>query len=362
MDIDISTILVTSDQTIKDLIECIDSAPCKIAVLIDQDSRLLDTLTDGDVRRALIKGLSLDSQISEVQTVKSEINPNGPVFAIEGTSKSQLLSQMHRTQVRHIPIIDHSKKLTGIVVKDELLPAENIQLQAVVMAGGEGRRLRPLTDNMPKPMLPLGDKPILERIVTQLRDSGIQHINVTTHYKHEMITDYFGDGSSFGVNINYLEEDQPLGTAGALKHVPDSGTPILVMNGDVLTDVNFQAMLDFHVEQNADMTVAVAIQKIEVPYGVVDTDGLHIINIKEKPVLQHFVNAGVYLINPCLFDYIPESLPFDMPDLISTIIEAKLRVISFPVHEYWVDIGKHSDYEQAMIDLEPISTDRCGER
>ena len=136
---------------------------------------------------------------------------------------------------------------------------------------------------------------------------------------------------------------------------------ILVMNGDVLTDVNFQAMLDFHVEQNADMTVAVAIQKIEIPYGVVDTDGLHIINIKEKPVLQHFVNAGVYLINPCLFDYIPESLPFDMPDLISTIIEAKLRVISFPVHEYWVDIGKRSDYEQAIMDLDPISTDDYGD-
>lgn len=352
MDIDLSTILITSDKSIRDLIECIDNGPCKIAVLVDSAGNLVDTLTDGDVRRALIKGVSLDENITQVQTIKSVIHPHGPVLAPEGSSEQYLLDTMDRAQVLYIPIVDANNKLTGLVIKDELLNSRNLRLQAVVMAGGEGKRLRPLTDNIPKPMLPLGDKPILERIVTQLRDSGVQNINVTTHYKHNIIADHFGDGSSFGVNINYVKEEQPLGTAGALKKIKHTGDPVLVMNGDVLTDVNLQAMLDFHLEQRSDMTVAVSIQKIEIPYGVIQTDGLHVTKIEEKPVLQHFMNAGVYLMNPNVFEYIPESIPFDMPDLISGIIDAHLQVVTFPVYEYWVDIGKRGDYEQAIMDLE----------
>lgn len=362
MDIDLSTILITSDKTIRDLIECIDNGPCKIAVLVDSVGNLVDTLTDGDVRRALIKGISLDDSITQVQIIKSEIHPYGPVLAQEGSSEQHLLNTMDQAQVQYIPIVNTSNKLTGLVIRDELITSANLGLQAVVMAGGEGKRLRPLTDNIPKPMLPLGDKPILERIVTQLRDSGIENINVTTHYKQKIISDHFGDGRSFGVNINYVEEDQPLGTAGSLKRIKHTGDPILVMNGDVLTDVNFRAMLDFHLEQSSDMTVAVSIQKIEIPYGVLETDGLNVTKIEEKPVLQHFMNAGIYLINPNVFEYIPESLPFDMPDLISAIIEANLQVITFPVYEYWIDIGKHGDYQQAIMHLYNTEAENCGDK
>jgi NDP-sugar pyrophosphorylase family protein len=223
-------------------------------------------------------------------------------------------------------------------------------MQAVVMAGGFGTRLRPLTEQVPKPMLPVGNRPLLELIIDQLRRAGIPRVNLTTHYQQEVITKHFGNGDGFGIEIHYVQEDQPLGTAGALGLLEFSDEPLLVINGDILTRVDFHAMLDFHREHRADMTVAVRQQEIHLPYGVVETNGVTIHGIVEKPVLSHFMNAGFYLLNPQVCQYIPVGQPYDMPDLILRLIGEGYKIVSFPVREYWLDIGRIEDYQQAIAD------------
>jgi NDP-sugar pyrophosphorylase family protein len=219
------------------------------------------------------------------------------------------------------------------------------------MAGGFGNRLRPLTEDLPKPMLPVGGRPLMERIVEQLRDVGIHQLSVTTHYKPEVIADHFGDGSQFGVKIDYVREEQPLGTAGALGMIDQPEGLLLVMNGDIVTQLNFRAMVDFHHEHKADMTVAVRKFDFQVPFGVVETEGVLITGLAEKPSLGFFVNAGIYLLEPTAHRNIPRGQRFDMTDLIDHLLAEKRRVVSFPIREYWLDIGHDADYEQAQDDL-----------
>jgi NDP-sugar pyrophosphorylase family protein len=221
------------------------------------------------------------------------------------------------------------------------------------MAGGFGSRLRPLTDDLPKPMLPVGDCPLMEHIVNQLRASGIRQVKVTTHYKPEAITGYFGDGHNFGVKIDYLHEEHPLGTAGALGLMSPPQGPLLVMNGDILSRVNFRAMVDFHREYGAQLTMGVRLHEYQVPYGVVEPDGVVVRQLTEKPTLRLFVNAGIYLLEPEVYDYIrrPVTERFDMTDLIQRLLVAEQRVVSFPISEYWRDIGQHADYKDALEDI-----------
>jgi NDP-sugar pyrophosphorylase family protein len=222
----------------------------------------------------------------------------------------------------------------------------------MVMAGGEGTRLRPLTDSVPKSMLPVGDRPLLELIVRQLGQAGIRRVNLATHYKADQIERHFGDGSEFSVDIQYVNEHQPLGTAGAIGLLSASHEPLLVVNGDILTQVDFAAMLEFHRAHNADMTVAVRPSEFHVPYGVVETSGVDITSLSEKPVMRYFVNAGIYLLNPEVCEWVPSGQRYDMPDLIGALIANRRRVISFPIHEYWRDIGQTADYRQAVADAE----------
>ena len=200
-------------------------------------------------------------------------------------------------------------------------------------------------------MLSVGGRPLMEVILEQLRQVGIRRVNLATHYKGEMISEHFGDGKDFGVEIRYVEEDQPLGTAGALSLMGESHEPILVMNGDILTRVDFRAMLEFHRNHQADMTVAVRRYEFSVPYGVVESDGVAVIGISEKPVVQHLINAGIYLLNPEVCQLIPKGQRYDMPDLITRMVGEGQRVISFPVHEYWLDIGRVEDYRRALNDI-----------
>jgi len=222
----------------------------------------------------------------------------------------------------------------------------------VIMAGGYGKRLRPLTEDLPKPMLPIGGRPLMERIIGQLKDVGIRQVNVTTLYKPEKIKDYFGNGEAFGINLNYIHESEPLGTGGALGLLPKTEEPLLVINGDILTQVDFRAMLDYHREHKADMTVAVRQFGIQVPYGVVECDGPNIRSLREKPEMTFFVNAGIYLLDPPVFNFIPSGERFNMTDLIQWLLDAGRTVVSFPVREYWLDIGQTADYEQAKMDIE----------
>ena len=235
-----------------------------------------------------------------------------------------------------------------IALLSELITEQHPPTSAVIMAGGRGSRMRPLTDDIPKPMLPVGDRPLLESILDQLRKARINHINLITHYKKEVISNHFGNGAGFGVEIQYVEEDQPLGTAGGLSLLEASDGPLLVINGDIFTEVNFQAMMDFHRENKADMTVAVKNQEFSLPYGVVETDGVRITSISEKPVVRHFINAGIYLLNPELCRQIPAGQPYDMTELIALLIKDGRTVVSFPVHEYWLDIGQQSDYQRVQ--------------
>jgi NDP-sugar pyrophosphorylase family protein len=227
------------------------------------------------------------------------------------------------------------------------------------MAGGLGTRLRPLTDDIPKPLLKVGNKPILETIIRNFAEHGFVNITISLNYKGDMIKDYFGDGSDFGVNIDYVEENKRLGTAGALSLLKENPhEPFFVMNGDLLTDVNFSHLLDFHSFGNSTATMCVREYEYQVPYGVIQTKDSDITSIVEKPIQKFFVNAGIYVLSPSVFNDIPENEFFDMPTLFNILIEKQKKVSSFPIHEYWLDIGRMSDFEQAQSEYFRIFSEK----
>jgi len=348
----LSILCVQPSASIRQAVACIDRNSCGIVLVVDDEKRLLDTVTDGDVRRALLAGVDLDSPVNVIVKHKVSSPHPHPVTAPVTIEPSELLCLMQERSVRQIPLLDGQGRVVGVTTLDELLPRDVLPLQAIVMAGGYGTRLQPLTEDLPKPMLPVGGKPLLELIIEQLRGAGIRRLNIATHYKSDIITQHFGDGREFGVEIQYVEEHRPLGTAGALGLLEVSDEPLLVINGDILTRVDFRAMLDFHREHQADMTVAVKRHEVEIPYGVVETNGVQVIGLLEKPVLRHFINAGIYLLNPGVCQHVPNGQSCDMPDVIRKLIAQGQRVISFPVREYWLDIGQTQDYKQAVTDVE----------
>ena len=274
-----------------------------------------------------------------------------PIWSSLDADYATLVALLHANNVRQIPLLDADDRVADLVTLEDLLPGEVVPLQAVIMAGGFGQRLRPLTENMPKPMLPVGDKPVMELIIGQLREFGIRKVNVTTHFEPEKIRDYFGDGQAFGVDLNYVPEESPLGTAGALSLMEEKHEPLLVINGDILTQVDFRSMLSFHREQRAVVTVGVRQYDLQVPYGVVESDGVAVTGLREKPVLNFFVNAGIYLLEPSVHQFIPNGERFDMTDLIKILLKEGHLVASFPIVEYWLDIGQHADYAKAQQDV-----------
>jgi NDP-sugar pyrophosphorylase family protein len=247
--------------------------------------------------------------------------------------------------------LDDGLKVAGLVTLEELLPDQFIHCQAVIMAGGFGTRLRPLTEKLPKPMLPMGDRPLMEWIVGQMKETGVGCINITTHYLPEKIKEHFGDGSNFGIKINYVSEDQPLGTAGALSLIESPNDPLLVINGDILTKMDFKNLFRYHRENYADLTIAVRQYEIQVPYGILECEGTKVKSIKEKPRLSLLINAGIYLLDPIAYKYIPNGAKFDMTELIQQLIDHGRNVISFPIVEYWTDIGQFADYQRAQEDV-----------
>jgi dTDP-glucose pyrophosphorylase len=345
---DLQSFCVAPGDTLRAVLAAIDRNRRGIALVVDTERRLLGTLTDGDLRRAILAGLPLDTPVSSALERKTAALPvTAPLEADHAT----LLAAMREHTVRQLPLLDTEGRVAGLVTLDDLLPEEVLPLQAVIMAGGFGQRLRPLTETMPKPMLPVGEKPVMELIINQLRDSGVRTVNVTTHFQPEKIREYFGDGATFGVDLRYVSEESPLGTAGALSLMESKDEPLLVINGDILTEVDFRAMRAFHQEHKADLTVAVRQYDFQVPYGVIDSDGIAVTGVHEKPVLNFFVNAGIYLLEPSVHAHIPSGRRFDMTDLIKALLAAGRPVASFPVVEYWLDIGQHADYRQAQEDV-----------
>jgi dTDP-glucose pyrophosphorylase len=330
---------------------CIDRNERGIAIVVDADWHLLGTITDGDVRRAMLLGVNLDASVGVILEGKAKSPYPKPITAPVGCSAETLLQLMRENQIRQVPLLDDAGCVVNLVTMDDLMPAPAPRLQAVIMAGGQGTRLRPLTEAVPKPMLPVGGRPLMEIIIEQLQQLGIRQVSVATHYKPERIIEHFGDGRAFGVEISYVNEDRPLGTGGALGLMRPPDGPVLVINGDILTQVDFRAMLQFHGEYQAEMTVAVRRYDVKVPYGVIECDGSFVRQLKEKPQMLYLVNAGIYLLEPSVYELIPSGKHFNMTDLIQWLLDAGRPVVSFPICEYWLDIGHPADYVQAQNDV-----------
>lgn len=342
-------LLLPPTSTVREAMQSIDRTGAGIALLVDEERRLIATVTDGDLRRAILAAVPIDSTVQALLDRTPRPKPT-PLTAPVDTPLEELLRLMSDAVLRQIPLLDDEGRVVDIALLEELVKEYQLPLRAVVMAGGYGRRLGELTEGLPKPMLPVGDRPLLERIIDQLREAGIHRVNLSTHYRGDTIAAHFGDGSDFGVEINYVEEDEPLGTAGALALLQSADEPTLVMNGDVLTRVDFRAMLRFHQEHEAALTVAVRPYEVQVPFGVVATDGAEVRAIEEKPLVKGFVNAGIYLLDPHVQRHVPSGRRFDMPELIEEVLTRGGRVVGFPLHEYWVDIGELEDYRRALLE------------
>jgi dTDP-glucose pyrophosphorylase len=347
----LARLCISPTASIEQVIELIERTGKGIALVVGLDRLLLSVVTDGDIRRAILADLDLTSPVQTLIEHKADTSRSNPITAPIGTSETELLRIMNQHVLRHIPLVDNAGKVQNLALMSDLVHVNDLPMSAVIMAGGQGKRLRPLTEDTPKPMLSIGDKPLMERVVEQLRGAGIRRVNVTTHYQPGVITDYFGDGERFGVEIQYVEEEHPLGTAGAISLLNVTAEPLLVINGDVLTQVDFRALLDFHIEQNADMTVAVRQHDFQFPYGVVETVGANISGIVEKPTVKQLIIAGIYMLSPDTCRSVPAESPLDMPELITKLIADNRRVVCFPIHEYWLDIGQHSDYQKAQADF-----------
>lgn len=345
--------LISPETSIHDAMASIDRNASGIVLVADKERNLIGTITDGDIRRAILARTKLSLPVSVLLAAKAASpSYSKPISVPEGTSETECLSVMRKYAIRHLPVLDGRGRIVNIVLHSNVAKDPLGSLQAVLMAGGFGKRLLPLTEDIPKPMLPVGDRPLLERIVDQLREVGIRDMTVTTHYLPEKITEHFGDGSDFGVNMKYITEDRPLGTAGSLGMMERPEGTMLVMNGDVLTKVDLGAMMKFHREHEATMTVAIRQFDIQVPFGVLECEGARVTGIEEKPIVSMFVNSGIYMMEPDVYDYIPKEERLDMPDLIERLLAAGRTVVSFPVFEYWLDVGRAADYEKARHDVE----------
>lgn len=338
--------IIAPDMSISEAIEKLDYAGTGILLICDPMNLLQGVITDGDIRRAILHSLPLSDHCITIA------NTN-PVYARQGISVQDALFMMDHAKkfyVNHLPVVDIKGKVVDLLLRRDFLDEGQIALQAVIMAGGFGTRLRPMTEDVPKPMIPVGEKPVLEHIINRLSGCGIKEIKITTHYLSDKIKDYFGDGKNFDVTLDYINEENPLGTAGALSQIEDAKDPLLVINGDILTDIDFGKMFEFHREQRADLTVGVRRYEFQVPYGVIQCEGSEIQAIHEKPLHQFFVNAGIYILQPQILTFIPKEQRYDMTDLIKRLISENKNVVSFPIREYWLDIGQPTDLEKALKD------------
>lgn len=337
----VQNIKLTTVSTIREALKIIDSGAMQIAIIVDEDDRLVGTLTDGDIRRGLLKNLSLDDEIESIIF-------RTPTVAKISNTKEEILKLAVTKKLHQIPIIDEHNCVVGIKEIEELVRPRIKANKAILMVGGLGSRLRPLTEEIPKPMLKVGNKPILQTIVEKFCEYGFINIVMCVNYKSHIIQDYFGDGSKFGVNIEYIFEKQRLGTAGALSLLHSTiNEPFFVMNGDLLTNVNFEHLLDYHSAHDAVATMCVREYDFHVPYGVVNIDGSRILSIQEKPIYKFFVSAGIYMLSPKTLLMIPHNEFYDMPTLFETLIKENEKTISFPIREYWLDIGRIEEYEKA---------------
>lgn len=341
--------LVTPDTPLGDAVATLDRSALRIALVVDGERRLLGTLTDGDVRRALLKHLSLAVPVREVMCAT-------PQAAQLDWTRERILAVMESRQLLHLPVVDQEGRVVGLETLHGLLNRKVLSNPVLLMAGGLGTRLHPLTYDCPKPLLKVGDKPILELILESFVNAGFSRFFISTHYLPEMIREHFGDGRRWGVDIRYVHEGEPLGTAGALGLLPQDeiNQPLFMMNGDLLTTLNYNSMLDFHLAHGSAATVCVREYEYQVPYGVIQNEGHRIVSIVEKPMQHYFVNAGIYLLEPELVRSVKRGTRIDMPALLERAIDGGGTVSMFPIHEYWLDIGRMEDFKRAQTEIRSL--------
>jgi dTDP-glucose pyrophosphorylase len=334
--------LVSSSTSLRQTIEAITEGSLQIALVVDSEGKLLGTVTDGDIRKAILAGKDLD--ITAGEAMRSQ-----PITSASKTPRAAILKLMRQKRIHQMPLVDDQGRVVDVLTVDDMIGAAQKPNAVVIMAGGLGTRLHPLTEETPKPMLKVGGKPILETIIQSFIDQGFTNFFVSVNYKANIISEYFGDGSRLGAKINYLHEKSRLGTAGGLSLLPrDIHAPIIVMNGDLLTRISVDALLDFHERESAVATMVVREDQYQVPYGVVEVDGTQIVGVEEKPIQRHLVNAGIYVISQDGLNNIPGDTFYDMPTHFAKLAANGHRTAAFPLHEYWVDIGRLDELERAQ--------------
>ncbi len=337
--------LIGPDTSIHTLIERFTTQMVQIGLVVDRQRRLIGTVTDGDLRRGLLRGITTDAPVRTIMN-------SAPRTIRFGEPRGDILAFMRREKIKHIPVVDFAGRAVDLITLDALLAPKVQPYPIVLMAGGEGRRLRPLTEHTPKPMLDVGGRPILETIIRRFADAGFSEFHISVNYRADVIRNHFGKGGTLGVDISYIEEDMPLGTAGPLGRLgarPDQ--PLLVMNADILSKLDPEQMIDFHRANGASATMAVRPYEVQVPYGVVELEGNEIRGLSEKPVTRHYINAGIYVLDPDALDMVPCDARFDMPQLFDACRNAGLSTQAYPVEEYWVDIGQIDDYRRANAEF-----------
>ncbi|MBI96456.1 nucleotidyl transferase [bacterium] len=340
---DWKTLVLFEKNVFRSALAVINNGGYQVCLVISKAGKLIGIITDSDVRKALLKGVCLEDDISMVMN-------HSPMIISPEIDETKAHNLMNLNHIFHLPIVNQSNELVGLHVAEQLCIQPSREETLVIMAGGKGKRLMPLTKDIPKPMLPLHGKPLLEHIVIKAKDDGFKNIMISVNYLSNKIKDYFQDGSKFGVEIDYLEEEKPLGTAGAISALINSNlkNPIVVTNGDVITDVAFSDLLACFYKEKLDGLMAVRLHEMHCPYGVVKTNGADFIEIQEKPVFQNQVNAGIYVLSPAIIKLIKENKHFNMTDLFIKAKSNGAKLNVFPLHEKWIDIGKHDDYLTAQ--------------
>jgi len=334
--------VLTKNATIKEAIMNLSASSMQIILITNDNDMLLGVVNDGDIRRGILKGLTVDNSIADVMN-------NNPIVVREDVASETVIQMMSSNHFTVIPVVDENKKVLGLYLLNEMIAKEKKLNKIIIMAGGRGERLLPKTKDCPKPLLPINGKPMLEHIILKARDEGFSRFVIAIHYLGSMIQEYFGDGSSWDIEIEYLNEEQPLGTAGAISLINERpNLPVIVTNADIISDITYVRLLDFHNQhQDVIATMAVRLYETQHPFGVVSTSGVDIVSFEEKPILRNNVNAGVYVLEPKVFDYLEKNSYCDMPTLFNTLQINKLRTIVYPIHESWKDIGHLEEYNKA---------------
>ena len=342
------TCRVDPDASIEEAMRRIQESELRIAVVTTDDDRLLGVVTDGDVRRGMLDGMGQEAPVTQIMNEE-------PVTAQERDDRESIVQMMRRHHVHQIPVVDRQGRVVRLETVDDVIAPNERPNPVVIMAGGLGTRLRPITDDCPKPLVEVGGVPILETILERLSAQGFRHVYLSVNYKADMIEEHFGDGGAWGLQVEYLRERERRGTAGALSLLPERPAhPLLVLNGDLLTTLNFRQLIDFHRRRSVAATMCVRRRDVEIPYGVVETDGHEVSGIEEKPTDRYFVNAGIYVLEPDALGAVPDGQYYDMTEHLQSLVDAGEEVTAYPIRAYWRDVGQKEDLHKAEEEFSQV--------